>query len=55
MCKPPKRRSHAGGHMVPRLGNFPGIQLENTLAEIRKVILDLEIFNRLVFRDWVTG
>ena len=35
--------------MVPRLRNFPGIQVEDTAAETRKIILDLETFDRLVF------
>ena len=37
--------------MVPRLRNFPSIQVEDTAAETRKIILDLETFDRLVFRE----
>ena len=37
--------------MVPRSRNFPGIQVEDTAAETWKIILDLETFDRLVFRE----
>jgi hypothetical protein len=37
--------------MVPRLRNLPRIQVEDTAAETRKIILDLETFDRLVFRE----
>src|ERR1700732_4115962 len=36
--------------MVARLRNFPSIQVEDTAAETRKIILDLETLDRLVFR-----
>jgi len=37
--------------MVPRLRNFPSIQIEHTAAEPRKIILDFETFDGLVFRE----
>ena len=37
--------------MVARLGDFSGIQVEDATAETRKIILDLETFDRLVFRQ----
>src|SRR5947208_1242411 len=37
--------------MIPGLRDFPGIQVEDTPAETRKIILDLETFDRLVFGE----
>ncbi len=36
--------------MISRLRDFPGVQVEDAAAETRKIILDLEAFDRLVFR-----
>ena len=41
---------HAMG-MVARLGDLPGIQVEDAAAETGKIVLDLETFDRLVFRQ----
>ena len=37
--------------MVARLRDFPGIQVEDAAAEPRKIVFDLETFDRLVFRE----
>jgi hypothetical protein len=42
-------QQHAMG-MVAGLRDFPGVQVEDTAAETRKIILDLETFDRLVLR-----
>jgi len=39
---------HAVG-MVSRLGDFPGIQVEDATAETGEIILDFKTFDRLVF------
>jgi hypothetical protein len=37
--------------MVPRLRNSSGIQVEDTAAETRKIILDFETFDGFVLRE----